>query len=256
MVKLISREKLENIAKKVLHYPLHDAEKDYFLTLAMKLISESHLSNTLVFKGGTSIYHCYLEQLRFSEDLDFTSLDNNIQLKDITKVFTKSNIFEIKKKYESNATIKIEKLKYSGVLDVPNNIKVEVDFLQNVLLPTVQKKYQNVWELDFTVNVMDPVEICAEKLRACNDRFRYRDFYDLYMMANFLKIDIKQAIALLSDKEIRKTFGKNNIIENLNLALGEISTSGDTVTYKKYIEPSELKNFFNKLELPTLESNV
>lgn len=75
MNKLIAREKLENIAKKVLNYPLHDAEKDYFLTLAMKLIYESNLSNNLVFKGGTSIYHCYLEQLRFSEDLDFTSLD-------------------------------------------------------------------------------------------------------------------------------------------------------------------------------------
>lgn len=177
-------------------------------------------------------------------------------MKDITKIFTKSEVFKIKKKYVSKATIKIEKLKYYGVLDIPNNIKVEVDFLQNVLLPPVPKKYQNVWDIDFTVSVMDSVEICAEKLRACNDRFRYRDFYDLYMMVNVLKIDVKQAIALIPDKEIRKTFAKNNIIENLNLALGEVLASGDTVTYKKSVKSSELKNFFNKLELPTLESNV
>ena len=256
MVKLISREKLEYIARKVLYYPLHDAEKDYFLTLAMKLISESHLSNTFVFKGGTSIYHCYLEQLRFSEDLDFTSLDNNIEMKDITKIFVKSDNFEIKKKYESKATIKIEKLKYYGVLDVPNNIKVEIDYLQNVLLPPVQKRYQNVWDLDFTVSVMDHIEICAEKLRACNDRFRYRDFYDLYMMVTILNIDVEKAVALVPQKEIRKSFSKNNIIENLNLALGEISTSGDTVTYEKPVEPNKLKGFFNKLEVPVLEPNV
>lgn len=45
MTQLISREKLEHIARKILHYPLHDAEKDYFLTLAMKLVLQSQLSN-------------------------------------------------------------------------------------------------------------------------------------------------------------------------------------------------------------------
>lgn len=44
MSQLISREKLEYTAKRVLHYPLHDAEKDYFLVLAMQLISLSPLS--------------------------------------------------------------------------------------------------------------------------------------------------------------------------------------------------------------------
>lgn len=256
MTNLVSREKLEYIARKVLHYPLHDAEKDYFLAFAMKLISESHLSKSLVFKGGTSIYHCYLEQLRFSEDLDFTSLDSDIKLVDVKKVFKSLDFFEIKKQYKSEATIKIEKLKYYGVLDVPNSIKIEVDYLQNVLLPPVQKRYQNVWGFDFTVNVMDSVEICAEKLRACNDRFRYRDFYDLYMMATILKIDFNKAAALLPKKEIRKPFSKNNIIENLNLALGEISTSGDTITYKKPLKAKDLQMFSDDLEVPFLEPNV
>ncbi len=40
-MKLITREKLEHIAKKILNYPLHDAEKDYFLGLVMKIISKS-----------------------------------------------------------------------------------------------------------------------------------------------------------------------------------------------------------------------
>ncbi len=256
MINLISREKLEYTARKVLHYPLHDAEKDYFLTVVMKLLSDSDLSKTLVFKGGTSIYHCYLEQLRFSEDLDFTSLDKNLTIKDVKKIFAKSEIFEIKKAYESKKTIKIEKLKYFGILDVPNSIKLEIDHLQNVVLPPLQKRYQNVWDIEFTVNVMNPIEICAEKLRACNDRFRYRDFYDLYMIVNTLGIDIKRAISIIPQKEIRKQFSKKNIVENLILASDEISKSGDTVTYKKNIDSEKLIKFFNKLQLPFLEPNV
>lgn len=30
--------------------------------------------------------------------------------------------------------------------------------------------------------VMDIREMCAEKIRAANERARYRDFYDLYML--------------------------------------------------------------------------
>ncbi len=252
MTQLISREKLEYVAKKVLHYPLHDAEKDYFLALAMKLVSQSTISEKLVFKGGTAIYHCYLDQLRFSEDLDFTSLDKNIQIKDIKKILTKDNLFEVKKEYKSKRTFKIEKLKYYGVLDTPNSIKFEVDHSQNVVLPAVQKEYKNAWGMNFSVNVMDPVEICAEKLRACNDRFRYRDYYDLYMMVKTLHINLEDAISLIPKKEIRKPFSKKNITENLKFALNEMSEEGDTVTYEKDIAKKDLIEFFNGFELPTL----
>ena len=44
-------------------------------------------------------------------------------------------------------------------------------------------QYNNVWGLDFEVLVMDIREICAEKIRAMSDRARYRDFYDLFLMA-------------------------------------------------------------------------
>jgi predicted nucleotidyltransferase component of viral defense system len=103
---------------------------------------------------------------------------------------------------------------------------------------------------------MDPIEICAEKLRACNDRFRYRDFYDLYMMAKTLNLNIKKAIALIPKKEIRKPFSKKNIINNLNLALNEISKGDDTVIYKKSISKRNITEFFNSLTLPTIETPI
>lgn len=113
-INLVSREKLEHIARKVLKYPLQDAEKDYILAMVMQIVTESKVSNRLVFKGGTAIYHCYLDQLRFSEDLGFSCMDKNISMFNIKDIFQPYDIFEIKKEYVSRATLKIERLKYEG----------------------------------------------------------------------------------------------------------------------------------------------
>jgi len=256
MVKLISREKLEHIAKKRLKYPLHDAEKDYFLALVMQVVSESNLTDVMVFKGGTAIHHCFLDQLRFSQDLDFTSKKKNITLNEIKSLFQDSALFEIKKPYVSKATIKIEQLKYYGILDTPNSIKFEVDHFQDVVTPSVQKKYQNVWGLDFNINVMSPVEICAEKIRACNDRFRYRDFYDLFMLINLLNIDTQKAISLIPQKEIRNPISKANINKNLELALTEFSQRGGTIFYRNKIKTKDIKSFISSMNVPSYKPNM
>lgn len=67
-ITIISRKQLEIINRTTLKYPLHIAEKDYFLTIAMQIIASSSLRDILVFKGGTALHHCYLDQYRFSED--------------------------------------------------------------------------------------------------------------------------------------------------------------------------------------------
>lgn len=113
-------------------YRLQDAEKDYYLAEAVKIISESPLSEKIVFKGGTAIHHCYLPQQRFSEDLDFSSLDKSITMDEVATTLESTGDFVVKKKYESNATVKIERLVYQGVLDQPGAIKVEIDRLRRM----------------------------------------------------------------------------------------------------------------------------
>jgi uncharacterized protein len=253
---LITREKLEYIARKTLKYPLHDAEKDYFLTVVMDIISKSVLNNDLVFKGGTAIYHCFLDQHRFSEDLDFTALNNLLTIEELKEIFGEISIFEVKKEFVSGATLKIEKLKYDGILETPNSIKIEVDKLQNVYLEPIKRKYRNVWGIEFEVNVMDPIEICAEKIRACNDRFRYRDFYDLYMMVNVYGVDVKRSLEILPQKEIRKDISKQNILNNLKFALEEVSSKSDTIYYKEEISTTDLMNFFESLDISNLNRNI
>jgi hypothetical protein len=61
-VNKLTRRQLELINRRMLHYPLQIAEKDYFLALAIQLVYSSALGSNLVFKGGTAIYHCYLPQ--------------------------------------------------------------------------------------------------------------------------------------------------------------------------------------------------
>ncbi|MBI4651700.1 nucleotidyl transferase AbiEii/AbiGii toxin family protein [Candidatus Desantisbacteria bacterium] len=130
MIKLLNRRELELLNRKSLRYPLAIAEKDYFLAVVSKIIYESPLKDKIIFKGGTAIHHCYLPQTRFSEDLDFGSLDKSITLNDVKKVFETYDFLEVKEDYVSKATIKISRLKYSGPLGFPNSLKVEIDFLQ------------------------------------------------------------------------------------------------------------------------------
>ena len=126
-IDLVTRAQPERVSRTGLKYPLHAAEKDYFLTLALLVIDRSPLREKLVFKGGTALHHLYLPQMRFSEDLDFTSLDADITLREVIATFEAYDFFTVKKKYSSAATIKLEKLQYSGILAQPNHIKVEID---------------------------------------------------------------------------------------------------------------------------------
>ena len=63
-------------------------EKDYMLSWILQGIAQhEQLSKTIVFKGGTVLKKIYFEDYRFSEDLDFTLLNNEIKNKQIFNWF-------------------------------------------------------------------------------------------------------------------------------------------------------------------------
>ena len=163
---MISRQQLQLLNRRTLKYPLDIAEKDYYLAEAAKLISTSPLGDKLVFKGGTALHHCYLPQHRFSEDLDFTSLDHNLSMDEVADTLESTGLFKVRKRYESAATIKIERLWHEGILAQPGAIKVEIDRRQNVVLPPIIRSYANVWGTDVAIQTMALLEIAAEKIRA------------------------------------------------------------------------------------------
>jgi len=250
---MITKQQLELINRKTLKYPLQLAEKDYFLTLALKTIAESDIGKSLIFKGGTALHHCYLNQFRFSEDLDFSTNKNNFDHEDIEKIFSENNLFIIKKLFLSPATIKIEKLQFVGPLIQPNSLKIEIDRIQNVLLKPRIINYNNVWRINFNVAVMDIMEICAEKIRATSDRARYRDFYDLILILIKYKPNLKEVCNLIKQKELRKTISKEAILQNWKIAGTLKSPELNQIYYSHEIADFEIESMINNLPFTKIQ---
>ncbi|NCN59290.1 hypothetical protein COW99_00745 [Candidatus Roizmanbacteria bacterium CG22_combo_CG10-13_8_21_14_all_38_20] len=249
---MLTRQQLEIINRKSLRYPLHVAEKDYFLALVMQIIAASSTGKTLIFKGGTALHHCYLDQYRFSEDLDFSSNRMPLPLEEMHNIFDNIDYLSIKKEYLSNATIKLEKLQYSGPLLQPNSLKVEIDFLQNVLLPSQTLAYNNVWGVDFMVAIMDIKEICAEKIRAMSDRARYRDFYDIYLLLEKYKLDLDEIVSYVRQKEIRRPITKASIQTNWKVIATEKEQEMGQIYYSKQIEDSQIETLIQSLPFDSI----
>lgn len=241
-IQLISKDQLAILNRQTTKYPLAIAEKDYFLALVSKIIFESDMKDKLIFKGGTALHHVYLPRLRFSEDLDFSSNTNKIELDEIKNIFKNYDFLQIKKDYISGATVKIEKLQYAGPLIQPNSLKVEIDFLQNVILPPLEFDYENVYGIKTKVRVMDIREIAAEKIRAMNDRARYRDFYDFIMIMKKLKINLDEIINLVKQKEVRKTISPKNIINNWEIAKLDKQEDLQNIYYTEELNDEEIKH--------------
>ena len=63
-------------------------EKDYVLSWILQGVAQhQQLSHKLVFKGGTVLKKVYFEHYRFSEDLDFTLINNDISDEQIFQWF-------------------------------------------------------------------------------------------------------------------------------------------------------------------------
>lgn len=244
---MITRQQLEIINRQTLKYPLHIAEKDYLLALVLELIAKSSLGNNLVFKGGTALYHCYLDQVRFSEDLDFSTDQRGVTLEEAQQLFAGENYLSIKKDYLSEATIKIEKLQYIGPLSLPNFLKVEIDYLQNVLLSAQTMKYNNVWGVDFAVRVMDIKEIAAEKIRAMSDRARYRDFYDLFLILEKYQLNLDEIVGYVRQKEIRQPITKLNIKNNWAVIGTQKAMEMNQIYYLRQINDQEIEALVESL---------
>ena len=151
----INRQQLEIINRRQLGYPLPIAQKDYFLTTALEIISSSSLREKLIFKGGTALHHCYLELKRFSEDLDFTAIDQSITVDEIKSIIESTGTFTVTKLFESEFTIKINRLRFEGLLGQNGHIKFKSDRFQNVVLPGKKLDYHNVWNVSSAPLVMD-----------------------------------------------------------------------------------------------------
>jgi len=191
--------------------PADTVDKDYvlghFLSVFVALFK-----NDLVFKGGTCLRKCYIENYRFSEDLDFTAIHKNFVLEQKTlskiakQVTTQTGILwsihPIKQMIFKNQPKGYQvKMKYWGANHSKNQappppqrwhtaIKLEISTDESLLFPIQSLKIKHPYSDNLTggskAMCYDLNEVIAEKLRALKQRSYTapRDFYDLYYLTN------------------------------------------------------------------------
>jgi len=202
-------EKIIPVLAQKHNFRLEIVEKDYYLTLVLNNV-ESHLSDKLVFKGGTLLNKIHLGYNRLSEDLDFTYL-NKEQLTSRSKrsraiIPIRENMPEFLKflglKSEkpegqgfNNSTQYVFPISYpSFISGKDENIKIEVSLRQVPIDNPVYNSIKHFYQDPFTGKDLIPAnkilslslnEAVAEKLKAAITRrdLVIRDYYDLWYIA-------------------------------------------------------------------------
>ncbi len=172
-------------------------EKDYILSWILFGISKhEHLSQIIVFKGGTVLKKVYFEDYRFSEDLDFTLLNVEIPNEQIFAWF--NEVFEFIKN-EANIPLEIIDnnehedgginfyISYIGPLGGQgNNKKVKVDISRSeqlVFEPVMNDVIIGYSDLEEHQVLCYPLEeVLVEKMRSVMQRMQARDFYDIWYL--------------------------------------------------------------------------
>jgi hypothetical protein len=169
-------------------------------------------------------------------------------MKAVEDIFSTFDFYEVKEKYATDKSLKINRLKYNGPLGLPNSLKIEIDKFQNVAKPPVKVPYNNGWLRGVTVNAMDAVEIFAEKVRAASGRARYRDFYDLALLYKRYKFDVKDIKKMIAIKEVRYPIGGKYALVNWGEALKELKLETGRIYYLENPEEKEITSLLKLLD--------
>lgn len=172
-------------------------EKDYILSwILWGIARHGVLSKTIAFKGGTVLKKVYFEDYRFSEDLDFTLLNNEISNERIFDWFKETFVFI---KEEANISLEIISdnehedgainfyIGYIGPLGGQgNNKRVKVDISRSeqvVFEPVMRDVLVGYTDLEKHQLLCYPLEeVLVEKMRSVMQRMQARDFYDLWYL--------------------------------------------------------------------------
>lgn len=192
-------------------------EKDYVLSWILRGIARhERLSTAMAFKGGTVLKKIYFEDYRFSEDLDFTLLDDSIARERIFEWF--GEVFEYVKEEaniplaviadEERATQEAREgeeeggdginfyIAYTGPLGgIGSNKKVKIDISRSEKLafePVTADVFIGYSDLEkHRLLCYRLEEVLIEKMRSVMQRMQARDFYDLWYLLEQRGMDIE-----------------------------------------------------------------
>lgn len=212
-IKKITKNHFEELAA-VKGFTMPLLLKDYYITLILFLIKDVR---GIYFKGGTALNKIFLKHARLSEDLDFSIIKDEKQVKEeISDIINNSGFFKdisYGKRVEGFTRIII---KYKSELG-EGEIFIDLNKRASVLLkPEVHKitHFYAPFIPEFSVKTIAKEEMIAEKVKAAMTRNKPRDHYDLYkIIKNNLPLNLK-----LAEKKCKEAKEDFSILRMFNKA--------------------------------------
>jgi predicted nucleotidyltransferase component of viral defense system len=197
-------------------------DKDWVLSYLLHgITSMPEMQDILVFKGGTSLKKCWFPEYRFSEDLDFTILEDSFVFdkRYVNKILKKATDYSFSEEYNRGILFKIKEIVPTHSDDIEQGFKVFIqywgaDHRKNDLPSETAQNWHHTIKLDInhTEEIIFPVqdkpilhnysdscvfdshkvraysieEVLSEKLRTLIQR-KYtspRDYYDIWYLKN------------------------------------------------------------------------
>ncbi len=228
-------------ARQRLGIPWEVLERDYLLSWVLAGISQvPSLHQTLVFKGGTSLKKCYFGDYRFSEDLDFSGLDD-VPKGEVMERLVRESCQAAVRLLGEYAPVEVVCERYTEGETHPGGqeaftirarlpwhsrlhtrVMVEVTVDEPILWPVENRGVIHGYDehLEAVVQVYSLEEMVAEKLRAILQhsaalsrrgwsRSRARDYYDLWRVLGAYKdnMDLTGFESLLRQKRAVRDVG-------------------------------------------------
>lgn len=176
------------------------AEKEVILTFLLQLLSERGILNRLAFKGGTCLRKMFVgSQGRFSTDLDFTGLeahDHEDVILEMMAAFDQpfhgiqfSILDEGYYETQDGLSWGVNPAYVHDWNAGGSEIKLQISRRETPTLPPErraqleQSYFQHLPFAPADIVCLALAEIIAEKIRACYQRNKARDIYDLGMFA-------------------------------------------------------------------------
>ena len=180
-------------------------EKDYILSWILQGISEHEsLSKALVFKGGTVLKKVYFEDYRFSEDLDYTLLDNSISNDQIFEWFDEAfehikdeaniplEIIDNNEHEDGSINFYISYVGPLGGFGSNKKVKIDISRSETLVFDPIMKSvfigYSDQEEHQLLCYSLE--EVLVEKLRSIMQRMQARDFYDIWYLLEIHDMDV------------------------------------------------------------------
>jgi predicted nucleotidyltransferase component of viral defense system len=182
--------------------PAQAVERDYVLAHVLGALARRG-DERLVFKGGTALRFCFLEECRYSADLD-------LSLVGVTKAETLGVIGEVLADAKVQVGLEVlelddgtpPRIRFVGPLGRERLIKLDLADDELVIETRKSQLFQRWPDMspDAELVVYSATEITGEKLRCVIQRLQCRDLLDLHSLFEVLSVDPAQAALRFGDK--------------------------------------------------------